>query len=202
MATQLTVFNRACALMGLTPLRSVDDRGEKPDHLRSFWETTVDLCHEATGWDHAKKRAVLAQSGETPSFGYDYYYVLPSDCLRILTLSPTGTAGDDLIEYEGETGKIATNATAVYLTYISDTSRLTVGRWSESFANYVAAELALLCAPKLNSSAVDNITKAVRRAKSDAIGLDATQGPPERRRHGAWSSAGRGFQRNRDREQS
>jgi len=198
MATQLTVFNSCLGLLAQALMDDADAAGTDGDVLRAHWDAVVDFCHEKTAWDQAKTRAILAQSATTPTHGYDYYYTLPADCLRILWLSPTGEIGDDLIHYEIETGKVATDATAVYITYVSSTSRTAVGRWSESFAYYVATELAVRAAPKLNSSALDFVTKERKKAISDAIGLDAAQGPPKQRRHGAWARAARGGTSNRE----
>ena len=198
MPTKLTVFNSALGLLAQPLMEDADAAGTDGDTLRSHWDSVVDLCHEKTAWDQAKTRAILAQSATTPTHGYDYYYTLPADCLRILRLSPTGAIGDDLIHYEPEMGKIATDATAVYITYVSSTSRTAVGRWSESFAYYVATELAVRAAPKLNSSALDFVTKERKKALSDAVGLDAAQGPPIERRHGSWSRAARGGTSNRE----
>lgn len=203
MATQLTVYNSALALLGQTPLTSVDQNNEDGRHLSEHWQPVVDLCHEKTAWDFARVKAELARQPTGPTFGYTYYYAIPSDCLRILHVSTTGSPRERFTDWEVDTTKLATNAETVYLSYVSETSRNNVGRWSESFAYYVACELALRCAPKINSSAVELIMKERRKAVSDAIGLDATQGPPQRRQHGSWSGAARGYYTNSsNREQS
>ena len=198
MATKLSVFNQALGLLAQPTITSVESTKADVRELNAHWDNVVDLCHEATAWDFAKVRAELARQVSTPTFGYSYYYSLPADLLRILKLSETGEEGDELLAYEAEPGKIATSVETVYCLYVSNTSRSQVGRWSESFARYVACELALISCGKINSSREDFIIKQLRRAKSDATGLDATQGAPQRRRHGSWSRAARGYQSNRE----
>lgn len=202
MPTQLTVFNDALGLLGQGPKDSVDAGGDDLRTLLRHWDTVVERCHEATAWDFAKVWRALSRQADTPTFGYSYFYSIPNDCLRVLKLSETGEEGDELLAYETGPGRIATDAETVYCLYVSNTSKDSVGRWSQSFAYYVACELAYISCGKINQSAEDKIIKERRKAKSDAIGLDATQGPPQRRRHGSWSRAARGFHINSDREQS
>jgi len=202
MPTQLTVFNAALGLLGQPMVETVDDTGEDALVLRGHWEPVALRCHEATAWDHAKLRDELARLEATPTHGYDYYYALPSDLLRLLWISETGAVGDELLGYSVEVGKVATSAETVFISYVSETSVSSVGRWSETFAHWVATELAFMAAPKLAPGRLDEIKVERKKAKSEAIGLDATQGPPQRRRHGAWSSAARGNYLNPSREQS
>jgi hypothetical protein len=202
MATKVTVYNAALALLGQTLVDSDTDDTENTRVLNGHWVSVVDLAHEKTAWDFAKVRMQLPRLDATPVFGYQFYYAVPGDLLRILSMSQSGQFGDDLVAYEQEPGKIATNADTVYMIYVSNTSRDAIGRWSESFAYYVATELATRAMAKINPSAADMITKERKKAASDAIGLDATQGPPKQRRPGAWARAARGSRFNNNREQN
>lgn len=201
MPTKLTCFNQALRLLAQPQMQDVADTGEDGDQLRSAWQAAVEICHEATEWDHAIKRWQCNRLAATPTSGYDYYYVVPADCLRIIDISETGEPSDRLLDYKIEEGKIATNAQTVYIRYVSDDAMNNPGRWSQTFGYFVATELAAQCAPMLNQSALEHIVKERKKAKSDAIGLDAAQGPARRRPHGAWSRAARGWGTNIDREQ-
>jgi hypothetical protein len=192
MPTKLSVFNGALAMLGQPLMSSDQDPGEDGETLRGLWDQVVEMCHEKTAWDFAKLRAECARLSETPIHGYTYYYALPNDCVRLLTVSESGAPNDEITAWEGEPGKIATDASRLYITYVSDQSMTQIGRWSTSFGRYVSTELAFLASPKINSSATEEIAKERRKAISDAIGLDAAQGPPRRRPHGAWASAARG----------
>jgi len=203
MPTKLTVFNSAVGIMGLNLLQSDTAQNEVVRTLNTHWLPACEYCHEKTAWDHAKARANLGRLEAVPVSTYDYYYALPNDCLRVLHVSDTGDDGDDLLDYSIEEGKIATSMGAVYIVYVSDRRIDKPGAWSQTFADFVAADLALRAAPKLNPSAKDDAMKAVKRFGSDAIGLDATQGPTKLQKHGSWSRAARGYRRggNIDREQ-
>lgn len=202
MPTKLSVFNDALGLLGQPLLEDPEvESNEDAITLRGHWQSVVEIAHEKTAWDFAKVRWQCARLDQTPAHGYKYYYALPPDLLRLLYVSETGQADDETLAWEGEPGKIATDLETIYITYISDASTTAVGRWSASFAYYVATELAARSAGKINSSAVEHIIKERKKALSDAIGLDATQGPVKRARHGSWSRAARGGYLNSDREQ-
>lgn len=200
MPTKLTVFNDALLLLGQPMMQDPADSGEDGDQLRAAWEPSVEICHEKTEWDHAVKRWQCARLASVPTNGYYYYYAIPADALRIITVSETGEVGDDLIAYEIEEGKLATNAQTVYIRYVSDDAMNNPGRWSASFAYFVSCTMAARVAPKINQSALEHIIKERKKAQSDAIGLDAAQGPPKPRRHGMWSRSARGWGVNVDRE--
>ena len=203
MPTKLSVFNDALGMLG-QPLMNTDlDAGEDGDSLRGHWERIVEMAHEKTGWDHAKVQWQAPRLAAKPKFGYTYFYQLPPRFSRLLFISETGMPNDDLLDYEIIEGKVAANVNSIYMVCVTldtlDAGR--VGEWTASFAHYVATELALAAAPRLNSSAVEPVTKERKKALSDAAGLDATQGPVKRRPHGSWSRAARGFRGSVDREQ-
>ena len=201
MPTKLSVFNDALGMLG-QPLMNTDlDPGEDGDTLRGHWETKVAFAHEKTAWDHAKVQWKAPRLATKPEFGYDYYYQLPPKFARLVSISETGMVGDDLLDYDIIDGKIATNVASVYATCVTTDSLERIRSKTESFAHYVATEIALAAAPRINSSAIEAITKERKKAQSDAGGLDAAQGPPRRRPHGTWSKAARGFRGSVDREQ-
>ena len=193
--TKLTVFNLAIAMLGQTELESPDDVGELGDKLRAQWEPALELAFEKGAWDCAKVRFILARHPEAPLFGYKYYYTVPPEVTRTLWVSDTGEANDEYLDWEPEPGKIATSAEALYLIGVSRAKFEQVGRWSHSLARYVATELALLAAPKINPPAAEGIGKERKKCLSDALGLDAVQGPKKRPRMGSWSRAARGLSR-------
>lgn len=192
MPSKLTVFNTSIGLLGQSIINDPEvTNNDTARTLRGHWTTTVNRCHEKTAWDHAKVLAQLGRLAETPTFGYDYYYAVPSDCVRTLYISETGEKNNELLEFEKIEGKIATDVETVYLTYVTKDSIEAIGRWPDTFAYYVATELAFVSAPKINPEAMEEIGRERKKALADAIGIDAAQGPVIRRRHGSWSGAAR-----------
>lgn len=190
MPTKLSVFNQALQILGQTMLTSPDAEIESGRQLRAAWEAAVSYCYEVGAWTFISKRATLARNGGTPDFGYSYYYDLPSDYMRTLFISATGLMTDPLLDYQPENGMIATNAEAVYLRYVSrDLATLAPGNWSQAFADYVSANLAVRVAPKLNPSALEAASQTEQKNRIFALSSDAVKNPPARRRPGTFVQA-------------
>lgn len=192
MATKVSVFNTAMGYMGLPPFTSPDDDDENGRTLRSHWESAVNTCFEAGGWNFAAKRVELARSAAVPAFGYQYYYGLPADWQRLLFVSESGYERDPLLFYEEEDGKIACDSERIYIKYVSNTLRFAVGSWSQAFADYVSAELADRSAAKLAHDKVEDCSKRLKKNKSNALSIDAVVQPGKFRRPGRWVTSNRG----------
>ena len=197
MSSKLEVWKASARLLGMESPTSDTPSNEATRAFNEAWEGVVKSCLEVGDWDCARERDELSRVLPAPAFGWDYYYAIPADSLRLVYVSQSGQPRDPLLHYEIEKGKIATNATTVYAIWISSTAIDTPGRWSENLAKYVAATLAKQCL-KLNPSAKDDVDRELKATKPAAEGVDATQNPPSFRRPGQWVSAIRG---GRSREQ-
>jgi hypothetical protein len=193
MADKLGVFNEALRILGQAILTSPEAQNEAGRQLRDTLDATVKACLEAENWNHAVERAELARLAETPAFGYSYYYALPADKARTVYISQTGRPREPLLACAEESGKIATDAPRVYLVYISKERLATysIGKWTQAFADFVSASLALRIAPKINPGALELADAAVKSKRAIAQSLDAVQNPPARRQPGSWASAHR-----------
>jgi hypothetical protein len=190
MTTKLLVFNEALRILGNPILSSVDQAGEDARQLRDAYIPSVMACYEAGNWKSAIIRAELSRLATTPSWGYSYYYALPADFVRVVDISETGAIGDDLDEYVIENGNIATNAETVYLRYISsELVTLTPGEWTQAFADFVSATMAVRCAPKLNAAALEAASQFQEKYRLMALAVDAIQNPPARRKPGTFVKA-------------
>jgi hypothetical protein len=192
-ATQLTVFNDALLILGQAPLDNAapSPSNERSRVLNANWQGTVEYCLEQAAWDFAEERGALSRLTDAPAFGYRYYYALPDDCLRVTFVSESGMEEDNLLRYKVEKGRIATDAEAVYAKWVSSTAIDAPGRWSSTFARFVATELAVRTAPKLNASALVFATKEREKVKPEAEGVDSAQNPPQFRKAGSWARAAR-----------
>jgi hypothetical protein len=190
-STKLDVWCEALRLLQMTVVSSTDPVDETTRIFNAAWHKTAKVCLEAGDWDFAKKRGALSRVTPAPAFGWSYYYAVPSDSCRLVYVSETGVPDDPLLRYAHEENKIATDAETVYAIWISTTAIDTPGRWSESFATYVAATLAKQ-ALRINPGARDEVEDALKRSRPQAAGHDAVQNPPAMRRPGRWASAARG----------
>lgn len=191
MTTQLEVFNGALTILGEPPLTTPNVKSEAGRLLRDRWKPAVDHVFEQGDWNFAELRAVLSRVSPAPAFGYEYYYGLPGDLASITFVSQSGMEGDEYLDWSEEGGKIATNATTLYIKYISYSFKDRLGAWTQSFADYVAADLAVRVAPKLNSSALGEAMKIREDARKSALNVDVRRTAVKRPRPGRWATAAR-----------
>jgi len=199
MATKLSVFNEALRILAQPLVASPSGPGEDLRQLNGAWDSVIRACYEIGNWNFLVTRAELARAAEVPVWGYSYYYTLPTDFSRVVEISETGVNHDPLLRYEIERGKVATNVETVYLKYIStNIAAITPGDWSQAFADYVGASLALRTAPKLNPANLELADGLVKSSRVRALSTDAIQNPPAMRQQGNWARAARGMRRNQE----
>lgn len=191
MPSQLSVWNRALFLLEMERASSTTPSNTATRTLNEAWQDTVEFCLEQGDFDCGKVRQALSQVSPAPAFGWTYYYAIPADSLRLVFVSETGLKDDRLLHFAIEDGKIATDATTVYVIFVSSSVITTPGKWSASLAEFIACMLAFRCL-KLNPGARDAVEKALKMAKPVAESLDAVQNPPEFRRPGRWATSMRG----------
>lgn len=132
--TETSIVNDALSLLGADRITSLDDNTPVALLFREQFDKTRDALLEAHPWRFAIKRATLAQSTSTPDFNYAYYFVLPSDCLRVVE-----TDSND-VPWEREGRLIATDADSMSIRYIAQITQ--PGLFSANFAKALAARLA------------------------------------------------------------
>jgi hypothetical protein len=199
MATKLSTFNEALRILAQPGLGSTSGNSEEHRVLNGAWDDVIKAAYEIGNWNFLLTRAILSRHASVPVFGYQYYYTLPTDFARVAEISRTGVAHDPLLRYELERGKIATDAEAVYLRYVStNIEAITPGDWSQAFADFVGATLALRCAPKLNAANLSLADGLVKSSRVRALSIDAIQNPPAERQQGSWARAARGMRRSQE----
>jgi hypothetical protein len=144
MASTTQICNLALAKLGANLITSLEQTNSKEATLCSLlFERVRDAVLEEFPWPFATKRNSLAQLSETPAFGYDLYYQVPSDCLHILELFPEG-------RFLIEGNKIATNVVDAQARYIFRETN--PNRYSASFILALAFRLAAELAEPISGS--------------------------------------------------
>jgi len=148
-------------------------------------------------WNFAIRRVALAQISTTPAFEFDYYYALPSDCLKVIRTSweADGSFGTAIYGFPGLVGGyqtqvpyriesvsgvagrvLACNESTVYIEYIAEITDVSL--FDELFVDILAQRLAAEIAPALTDNA--SLTKGLWDVYSfkitDARLADATEG--------------------------
>jgi hypothetical protein len=96
-------------------------------------------------WNFSIKRKVLTPDTETPAFGYQYQFTLPTDCLRVIR------PADPECDWKVEGRRLLTNlGDVLYLRYVADITDVT--QWDPAFYDMLAIALAIdLVEPITNS---------------------------------------------------
>lgn len=139
-------------------------------------------------WNFAESRATLAALVETPAFEFDYYYQLPSDCLRVLRLYET----DENFRVEANR-RLATDATPCQLIYtakVTDPAQFDSG-YTHAVIYHLAAHLAMVLSD--NRTLAAELRQAASNETKMAKVFDAQESYPYKRKNkDSWVSFRRG----------
>ena len=138
MATSIQICNLALRSVGSSTITALTDDSEQARILSDIYTLIRDEVMEAHPWNFAIKRAELTAYDDTPEFDYDYMYVLPTDCLRVLRME------DKSVEFKIEGGYLLTDETPAEILYIAKITDASMynPRFYAALAARLASELA------------------------------------------------------------
>ena len=84
MVAPIDICNAAIVRVGGQMITSLTENSPTAIACNSQYDIVRRDLLRSHPWNFAIKYASLPQNTETPIFGYDYSYALPSDCLRVL----------------------------------------------------------------------------------------------------------------------
>lgn len=137
MASKTAIANRALSKLGEARVSNIDTDNNKPAKvIRFMYDIVRDAMLTAYPWNFAIKRVQIAADSDTPAWGYNKQYTLPTDFLALLEIRGNP-------EYRLEGGFILTNEGApLYIKYIAriENSGLFDPLFVEAFATRMAFE--------------------------------------------------------------
>lgn len=148
MASQVEIANRALTKLGAARIISFGDDNKQARSVNSMFNVVRDAELRAHLWSFTIKRDALAALSSTPSWGFEFEYQLPADCLRIIEINDI-YPGPNMDDYRNkstqayviEGRKILTNDAAPlkirYSSRVEDTSQ-----WDATFVEAFACRLA------------------------------------------------------------
>ena len=147
-----------------------------------FYSHVLGIVIDDFPWNCMTTTATLVVDVAVPDFGWDHTYELPTDCIRILSLSETGDTDDDTtLSYRRMGSKIYTNADSLYLTYLY--LNTDVSTYDQRFIQALSARLAIELCSSLRGS--DVVLKKLWNEYSNIISTmrltDAIEGYPTQR---------------------
>lgn len=200
MTTRTDVINDALEWLGETPSTGEDDASTWVVRLDNAFDREARKLFETHTWNFCQTMEQLAAVEPTP-VGWDYGYQKPTQCWRIIRVTATDDPMADNVQYVDREGRIMSNATTAYLTYVKGAWLSEPGSWPEVFAGALAAQMAYKCAPVTGKSSADKgeIYTGARKALSAAKLWDAQQNPAWRIPPGRYERARYGLSRRYDR---
>lgn len=185
-STDQAISETAIANMAATSLEehhisSLDEDTSLARFMASQFGFARDELLRLHPWTFARARAVLSPDEAAPAFGWTYSFELPTDCLRVLSISRSGHHNGVQIRHEREGRKVLTDeGPALYVRYIA--KERNAAKFDPLFARALGERLALMAAVRITGkqSYVQKAAALYKQALEDAVmtdGLDS--GTPE-----------------------
>lgn len=147
--TKTKICNMALSKIGDTRAQLTDVDTEDTSISRQcllHYEQTLHELVRMHSWNCTKERAKLLDSGNTPTFGWEYEFDLPIDCIRPIALTNTDNASSFLkpnIEWSVEERTILCNHEDVWLLYIKEPTASDMDSlFAQAFYTFLASKIA------------------------------------------------------------
>jgi hypothetical protein len=141
MATSsVQIANSALVKLGITELlTAMSDSNVRGRTMNEQYDKCRKMTLRSHPWNFAMTRTSLTAEVTTPDFGWDYQFVLPSDCLRVWHV---GELDSDDIKWIRESNKILCDEESVDITYIKNVTDTTLfdAMFEEALALCLAAD--------------------------------------------------------------
>jgi len=178
------IANLALSNLGEARIQSLTENSGRARACSARIESCIETVLRMNVWNSALERVLLTQI-ESPVFGWNYTYQLPSDCIKVVEVEP-------ISKYMVEKKNILSNETSLYLLYVAaptDTNNLDI-LLAEAIAMKLAVETAetLTSKKELKQEMSQKYFQSIQEARS-ANSRDKT---PERRERSSYLDAKKG----------
>jgi len=111
----INIINRALLIAGCDTITSLTQENSRNARVaNTIYESTRRELLRGHPWNFATLRTSLAQLSSTPTFGFNYEYQLPSNCLRVIRAQNPNSV------YKVEGRKLLTDENTFSIAYIAD----------------------------------------------------------------------------------
>ena len=191
MTADQTIANRALRFIGQSTYTVGDGSNEDLIVADLYDELLAELLRDHP-WNWATRRAQLTASSVEPGFEFDYAFDLPSDFVRVVSVSAnsdgTGTViyKEELIDDSGDKRMLLAASNELWLRYVANITNTAL--MPADFKTALAHALARDCALPLatSNSLHDKYERSAERKLNKAKSSDALGSFPERRPRGSW----------------
>lgn len=185
MASETSIINNALRELGGTRITSRTDGSTNANIANDVYDDVRQQCLRNHHWNFAIARKKLAKKSDSPVFGYDDQWSLPSDYIRTVRVYDNNE-GTGTVPYRLEGDTLHSDAEDIYLEYVKDVEDPNL--MDPSFRFYFEMALAAKMAIAVtNSRGVkedmeDERDKKFRQAKA----ADAIENYPDEQQDGSW----------------
>lgn len=195
MADRLSIYNDALLLCGESRLKTLTDNREARHTLDTVWNNgAINACLEEAIWNFAVRatRPTYATDIEPP-WGYRRAYQKPDDWIQTDAIASDEFFASPLTRFEDEGGYWYCDLDEIFVRYVSNDASYgnDMGKWTQSFTDYVSAHLAQRIVKKLTKDKQRHqmVEVELRDRRLNAKNKDARGEPTRFRAPGAWSSS-------------
>lgn len=180
MATSVDICNQALILLGQEPIITMDDSSKQSRLCKRLYEPTLETLLREYPWSFAIRRVILSPEVDTPGFGFTHKFVLPTDCMRIVS---TGLE-DDQFTIEGN--RILCDEVVVYLKYVCKPESASV--YDSHFVQVLTHRLAKVMCQALTADLdlLRTIASMENSAIVRAMNTQAIETAPQPVQEGPW----------------
>ncbi|SDH08458.1 hypothetical protein [Pelagibacterium luteolum] len=195
MATdRLRQYNGALQMLGQTRIANLSVNEKSRRELDAAWDEANEYMLSKGLWNFAIRSSEMAFDDDVePVSGYRYAIKIPDDFVRIVTLSATGFADQEMERYQNENGYWFCDYSEAFLRYVSYDAEygMDLGKWPPAFALAHQAYLAFKSGlPVTGDKGTRNDVWGLhKRLLSEAKVSDAIEQPVARRPAGRWARA-------------
>lgn len=197
MPSNVDIVNLALTKLGANRITTMTDDLEQARVMNAIFDMVRDGELTDHNWSFAAKRAMLPALTETPLFGYDFLYELPSDCLSVVRVADWsrpwlnqgwhGWRQSDVGLYRLQSRRIETDIASplplLYNARIEDPNQ-----FDPLFVQALAYRLAMETCDKITQSntKMQLVAQGYSQAITRAIKNDSIQEPPSPMAESSW----------------
>ena len=170
MASVVQICNSALNQLGAASITALTDNSKNARLCNERYTVVRDAVFRSHPWNSLIKRQQVAQTTNSPAYGFSYEFALPSDCLRVLTIDAYNS------DYKVEGRKILCNEQTIKITYVSqetDPNEMDV-LLRETISAGLAADIAYAITANLQVSKL--MQEKYQYKLSEARHADASEG--------------------------
>jgi hypothetical protein len=170
MASIVEICNGALNQLGASTILSLTEDSKNARICNARYANVRDAVFRHHPWKCLQKRIQLASDVETPAWGFEKQFTLPSDCIRLLTIL------DYDYDYRVEGRKVLANIEAMKILYVARVED--PNEYDELLREVISAALAADIAYAITSSNPVSTTmyQLYQEKLKDARFVNATEG--------------------------